>query len=124
MRIVTLARVVALAIVCTALGGCISGAPSLTSEQYAKLSQISAYKPGEAPAMPYKVVSEISGADCSGAPAGGRVWGNSEKAIHTLKTKAAALNADAIINVTCSAAPLVNNCWVAQKCTGTAVSFQ
>ena len=124
MRIMNIPSVATLAIICTAIVGCISGAPSLTSEQYTKLSQISAYKPGEAPAMQYKVVSEISGADCSGAPAGGRVWGNSEKAIHTLKTKAAALNADAIINVTCSAALLVNNCWAAQKCTGTAVTFK
>jgi hypothetical protein len=46
--------------------------------------------------MQYKVVSEVSGADGSGAPAGGRVWGNPEKAIHTLKAKAVALNADAI----------------------------
>lgn len=117
-------NVVASAILCVAISGCVSGAPRLTSEQYAKLSQISAYKPGEAPAREYRVLSEISGADCSGAPAGGRVWGNSERAINTLRAKAAALNADAVIDVSCSAVPLLNNCWAAQKCTGTAVAFQ
>jgi hypothetical protein len=41
----------------------------------------------------------------------------------TLKRKAVAINADSIIDVSCGAAPMVNNCWAAQKCTGRAISF-
>jgi hypothetical protein len=31
--------------------------------------------------------------------------------------------ADSIVGVSCGAAPIVNNCWAAQKCTGQAISF-
>jgi hypothetical protein len=106
------------------LSGCVSGAPTLTLDQYAKLNQISTFKPGDTPPKEYRVLSDVSGADCSGAPAGGRVWGTSENAIRILVMKAAALNADAVINVTCGAVPMLNNCWAAQKCSGTAVAFQ
>jgi hypothetical protein len=41
----------------------------------------------------------------------------------TLKRKAVAINADSIIDVSCGAAPMVNNCWAAQKCVGRAISF-
>jgi len=116
--------IVVLALLSAAISGCVSGSPRLTSDQSARLSKISAYKPGEAPDKEYRELSEISGADCSGAPAGGRVWGNSERAINTLRAKAAALNADAVLNVSCGVAPLLNNCWAAQKCSGTAVVFQ
>lgn len=106
------------------LGGCVSGAPALTPDQYTKFSKMSAYKPGETPPQAYKALGQVSGADCSGAPAGARLWGDAEEAVKVMKTKAAALNADAVINVTCGAAPLVNNCWAAKKCSGTAVAFQ
>lgn len=115
---------VAVTILCLVLSSCVSGAPGLTPEQDAKLSQISAFKPGETPTKEYRVLSDVSGADCSGAPAGGRVWGASENAIRTMTMKAAALNADAVINVTCGAVPLLNNCWAAQRCSGTAVAFK
>jgi hypothetical protein len=35
-----------------------------------------------------------------------------------------AMQADAVIEVRCGAAPLLNNCWAAQKCTGQAVKYQ
>jgi hypothetical protein len=54
---------------------------------------------------------------------GGRVTGNVDRAMDTLKRKAVAINADSIIDVSCGAAPMLNNCWAAQKCTGRAVSF-
>jgi len=54
---------------------------------------------------------------------GGRVVGNVDRAMDTLKRKAVAINADSIIDVSCGAAPMVNNCWAAQKCTGRAISF-
>jgi len=44
---------------------------------------------------------------CSRAAAGGRVWGNAEKAIETLKKKAVAVGADVVVEVHCGAAPLV-----------------
>ena len=107
------------------LGGCISGAPTLTSEQEAKVEKMMVYKVGEKPDREYKVLQDISAADCSGAPGGGRVWGTAEKSIDTLKRKAVEINADAVINTSCGAVPLVlNNCWAAQKCSGEAVVFQ
>ena len=106
------------------LGGCVSGAPQLTPDQQLGLEKISVHKNGDNPSKKYKVLEEISAADCSGAPAGGRVWGDAEKAIETLKRKAAAINADAVVNVSCGAVPLLNNCWAAQKCSGQAVQFQ
>jgi hypothetical protein len=114
-----------LLVVLLALGGCISGAPTLNSDQEAKVSNMTVYKAGEKPDREYKVLQEISAADCSGAPGGGRVWGTAEKSIDTLKRKAVEINADAVINTSCGAVPLVlNNCWAAQKCTGEAVVFQ
>jgi hypothetical protein len=107
-----------------ALGGCVSGAPQLTPDQQSRLEKISDYKVGEKPSKEYKVLEEISAADCSGAPAGGRIWGNAEQAIGTLKRKAVVINADAVVNVTCGVVPLLNNCWAAQKCSGQAVVFQ
>jgi len=118
------AHVVLAMILCLVISGCVSGAPTLTSKQYAKLSQISTFKPGETPPKEYRVLSDVRGADCSGAPAGGRLWGASENAIKILVMKAAALNADAVINVTCGAVPMLNNCWAAQECSGTAVAFK
>ena len=106
------------------LGSCVSGAPVLTSDQAMRLSKISLYKSGEKPQKEYRVLEDISAADCSGAPGGGRVWGNAEKAIETLTLKAATLNADAVVNVSCGAAPFINNCWAAQKCGGQAVAFK
>ena len=106
------------------IASCVSGAPELTADQQSRLGRISLFKPGENPPGQYRTVASITAADCSGAPAGGRVWGNAEKAAATLKEKAAALNADAVVNVRCEAAPLVNNCWAAQKCSGDAVVLQ
>ena len=107
-----------------ALGGCVSGAPRLTPDQQSRLDTIAVHKVGEKPGKEYSVLEEISAADCSGAPAGGRVWGNAEKAIGTLKRKAVVINAEAVVNISCSAVPFLNNCWAAQKCSGEAVVFK
>ncbi len=106
------------------LTACISGAPDLTDQQQVKQGNIIVLRQGEILSREYKVISQVSAADCSGAPYGGRVWGEAEKAIETLKAKAAFINADAIINVSCSAVPMLNNCWAAKKCSGEAISFQ
>ena len=103
--------------------GCVSGPPTLSQDQLKKLGTIEVYKEGEIPSKKYEKITEISAADCTGAPAGGRVWGNAEMAIQTLKKKAASRNADAIINTSCSSMPFVNNCWAAQKCDGIAIKW-
>ena len=106
------------------LFGCIGGAPQLTADQQSRAAKMAVYSPGQEPGKPYRVLEPISAADCAGAPAGGRVWGDAERAVETLKEKAAALNADAVVNVRCGAAPLLNNCWAAQKCSGDAIALQ
>ena len=103
---------------------CVAGPPTLTPAQWEKLENIKVYKKGEVPSEKYTKLNEISAADCSGAPAGGRVWGNAENAVKTLKMKAVAQNADAVINTDCGSIPFVNNCWAAQKCDGIAVKWK
>ncbi len=121
MKIITLS-LLAFALL---LGGCISGAPRLLPEQELRLEKITVHQDGEPlTTQNYKVMEKLSAADCSGAPGGGRLWGNAERAIDTLKRKAAAVNADAIVNVSCHAIPFLNNCFAAQRCSGEAVQFQ
>jgi hypothetical protein len=106
-----------------ALSACVSGAPTLNDEQEHRLSVLTVYPRGQSIDRPYNVLASISSADCSGSPMGGRVTGNVKRAMDTLKRKAVAINADSIIDVSCGVAPMVNNCWAAQRCTGQAVSF-
>lgn len=113
----------ALALIGFVLSACVSGPPTLTPTQEHKLQTLSLYQTGQLPTGPYVVLGAISAADCSGAPMGGRTSGNVDRAMDTLKRKAAAMNADAVIDVSCGAAPLLNNCWAAQKCTGRAITF-
>jgi hypothetical protein len=103
------------------LYGCVSGAPRLSPEQESQVSAVTVYKAGDPVPGKYQTLDTISAANCSGAPAGGRVWGNAEKAIDTLKEKAVEMGANALINVSCSSIPLLNNCWAAQKCSGEAI---
>jgi hypothetical protein len=105
------------------LSSCVSGPPSLSDDQEHKLSSVSTYPLGQTPAQPYTVLGNLSAADCSGSPMGGRVTGRADRALDTLKRKAVAINADSIIEVSCGTAPMVNNCWAAQECTGKAISF-
>src|ERR1700730_16784470 len=86
---------------------CISGAPTLNDEQDHKLSTLTVFPPGELPTKPYHVLRVISAADCSGSPMGGRVTGNVNRALDTLKRKAVAINADSLIEVSCGVAPMV-----------------
>ena len=102
---------------------CVSGPPRLTQEQQKRLETIVVFQKGENPSKEYSKIKSISAADCKGAPGGGRVWGNAERAINSLKMKAAALDADAIIKTSCGTAPFVNNCWAAKKCKGIAVKW-
>lgn len=106
------------------LCGCVSGAPTLTPEQESRVSRVAIYKVGDSTPGKYQILDIVSAADCSGAPAGGRVWGNADRAVDTLKQKAVALGADAVVNVSCSSAPFLNNCWSAQKCSGEAIKIE
>ncbi len=105
------------------LTACVSGPPDLNDEQERRLSKLTVYPVGQPPSQPYSVLGTVSAADCSGAPLGGRVYGKVDRALDALKRKAAAMSADSVIEVSCGAAPLLNNCRVAQKCTGSAVAF-
>lgn len=116
-------RIFAVSMSLIVLGGCVSGAPRLTAEQSEKLQRIEVLSSEKTTDKPYTVLQDINAADCSGAPYGGRVWGDAERAIDTLKAKAVVLDADAIINTKCNAAPFVNNCWAAKVCSGTAVKW-
>lgn len=116
-------RIIIISLLAFAVTACVSGAPRLTPEQAQKLSSVSVYKKGEFTDQEYTEIKIIKAADCSGAPAGGRIWGNAEKAIDTLKRKAVSIGADAVIEVSCTTAPMVNNCWAAKACSGTAVTL-
>ena len=113
-------------ITCTlfVLVSCVSGAPRLTDDQQVRLANIQLFKAGNEPKQSVKLLGEISGADCSAAPYGGRVWGTSQGAVEVLKAKAAAMNADAVVEITCYSIPFLNNCWVAMKCNGSAAKFE
>lgn len=105
------------------LTGCVAGPPQLMDEQIKRLDDMKVYKVGTMPDKDFKIVGEVSAADCSG-PGGSRLYGDEGKAIDILKMKAAALNSDAVINVECGSGPFVNNCWAAKICTGKAVIWK
>lgn len=105
------------------LGGCVAGAPKLTSEQSAKADQMMIVMAGTAAPREFNVINTVEAADCSG-PGGSRLYGDEGKAIDVLKRKAAALGADAVVDVSCKSAPYVNNCWLAKLCAGKAVSWR
>jgi len=117
-------KVLILSILILLLTACVSGAPPLTTEQATMMLDFPVHKVGDNPNNSYEVISDISGADCSGAPFGGRIWGDAEKAIEVIKAKAIHEGADALINVSCGAVPLLNNCWAAKKCKGVAVEYK
>jgi len=121
---VNVIKVIIIFIFLHSLMACVSGAPKLSPEQSIQLESFPVFKMGNPPNKSFDVLSTVSGADCSGAPYGGRVWGDAEKAIDVLKAKAIYENADAVVNVSCGAIPLLNNCWAAQKCSGDAVAYK
>ena len=116
-------RVIGISVVALILGGCVSGAPILNHEQKKRLGEIEILMDEKSPEKEYEIISELSAADCSG-PGGTRLYGDVGKAIDILKAKAAFASADAVINVNCGSAPLVNNCWAAKKCDGAAVKWK
>ena len=79
------------------------------------------YMRGEVPERDFEVVESVEGVRCEGGF--GRVVGGAEGAIEFLKERAAILEADAVVNIQCGKAPLVNNCWAAAKCEGIAVRW-
>ena len=105
------------------LVGCVSSAPYLTDSQEKRLESIEVYQMGSPPGRNYVVVGELDAADCTG-PARSRLHGQEALSVDSLKRKAIALGADAIIDVACRHAPFVNNCWAASVCTGKAVVWK
>lgn len=103
--------------------GCVAGAPILTQEQESRVKQIKIFKDDVKPTKKYSFLGEVSAADCSG-PGGSILYGNESKSIEILIKKAIVLNADAIVDVNCSGVPYVNNCWLAEKCDGKAISWE
>ena len=117
-------KILVLSLLMLLLVGCISGSPTLSQEQISRLELIKVYKKGESIEREYTVVSKVNSADCSGAGEVARIYGTEGRAIDILLRKTASLEADALINVSCGVAPLVNNCWAAKKCSGEAVNFK
>jgi hypothetical protein len=101
----------------------VSGPPHLTAEQQQKAASLPVYPPEKTPSRAYKLLKVVTAADCSGAALGGRYGAMRSKAIEALRAKFVAADADTIIGVRCEAAPFLNNCWAAQKCSGRAVTF-
>jgi hypothetical protein len=107
------------------LASCISGPPKLSEAELLEAKKIAIYKTGDEISREYEVIKSIEIADCSSQGGGWvRIWGNEGKAIEGLVYKAYSFQADAIIDVACSAAPLVNNCWAAKRCNGTAIKWK
>ena len=104
------------------LRGCVSGPPTLTAEQQFRVEGIQIIKKGELAPKPFTVREEISGADCTG-PGGSRLYGQEANALRVLRMKAAALGADAVVEVECGNTPFLNNCWAATHCSGKAVQW-
>lgn len=105
------------------LTGCVAGPPILTQEQMQIANRMQVFEKGNVPAKEYKILSEVEAADCSG-PGGTRFSGQNRLAIYELKQKAAAINGDAVINVSCSTMPFVNNCWAAKVCEGKVIKWK
>ena len=106
------------------LSACVTGAPRLSEEQEEHVTSITLFPLGQHVDRPYKTLGVVESADCSGSPWHGRTYGNPDRALDTLKRKAAALYADSVIEVSCGVPPYsVNNCWKATKCTGEAIEY-
>lgn len=105
------------------LMGCVSGPPYLTEEQEKKSNDIQVYRVGSTQEKQFIVVGKVEAADCTG-PAKSRLYGKEEFSIDYLRKKAVALGADAIIDVECRNAPLINNCWAAKLCVGKAIKWK
>ena len=71
------------------LSACVTGAPRLSEEQEEHVASITLFPIGQQPDRPYKILGVIESADCSGDPWHGRTYGNADRALDTLKRKAA-----------------------------------
>jgi len=103
--------------------GCVRAAPYLTEEQEKRIDNVNIFRVSSTQEKDFTIISEVDAADCSG-PHRTRLYGNEDLAIDTLKRKAVALGADAIIDVSCEFVPFINNCWAARVCKGKAVLWK
>jgi hypothetical protein len=105
------------------LGSCVSGPPTLTAEQHLRVDAIPIIKRGEPAPRPFKVREQVRGVDCTAGQRGTRLYGEEASALRVLRMKAAALGADAVVDVECGSTPFLNNCWRAANCSGKAVQW-
>jgi hypothetical protein len=104
------------------LAGCVSGPPNLTADQERRVGDIQVFRVGAMQERSFIFLKEVDAADCTGPH--GRFYGREEASIDSLKRKAAALSADAIMDVDCRFAAFVNNCFAASVCSGKAVIWK
>jgi hypothetical protein len=96
----------------------------MSSAQRAKIASIQVME--LQPQRPYEVVGTVDGLACKRNAYMETEVSRSE-AYDELKIKAAAIGADAVINVVCqksSSTDWRNNCWASDKCIGDAVRFK
>lgn len=106
------------------MSGCISAPSSLTAHQQLHIDEIKLYEGDDIGGRHYSVIKKVSAANCSGVDFDFiRIHGVKHVALMDVRKKAAAMNADAVVNITCNRVPLLNNCWLATKCSGYAVTF-
>ena len=102
------------------LAACVSGPPHLSPAQISKAENLKVYMSKETVNRAYKKLDIIEAVDCSSIKG---VSGHDSTALFNLKKKAVYIKADAIIDVSCRTAPLVNDCWAPKSCTGVAIQW-
>jgi uncharacterized protein YbjQ (UPF0145 family) len=105
------------------LAGCYAGKPYLNAEQEQKAYEVRIVKLGESQAAQFNILGDVKAADCTGK-GGTRIKGQEELAIEALKAQTVMLGGDTVIDVACTYAPFVNNCWAAAVCSGKAATIK
>ena len=104
------------------LQGCISGPPPLSDSQLKRLEDIQIFEEGDIPESKFIIIETVEAANCEGG--NGRMYGSRKIALVDLKKWAVIKQGDAVINVSCSNIPMLNNCWNAKKCMGDIIKWQ
>lgn len=114
------------AFLCILLASCMTNprVDDLTPAQRSKISAIQIYN--STPDRPHTVLATVSGLSCNRNAQQVQDISD-EEAIQGIKIKAAALEANAVINLFCqknSDTDWRNNCWASVKCIGEAIRFE
>jgi len=104
--------------------GCANTPNEFSTEHHNASKSIQLVRKGETPDFKFNQIKKVSSNSCDSKTAA-RVVGDESEALLVLKLETAKLGGDAIINYSCWTSPvdLINNCWVAKKCEGDAVSI-